>query len=233
MQKAAFLFVHPNRRSEMLIYKKIRPLLDAENGGGGGAGEPPKDGNASGSGEEPKNFDEWLKGQPETVRALLEKHTSGLKSALDKEREAREKFEKAEKEAAKAREKAEQEALEKNQEFQKLAEQRAAKVAELEKAISELEPVKGNLERYQKALEAHLKAQREGLPAHIVALLDKLDVVEQLEWIAANREALAGDEKKSPPGVPPNPKSGGGKEPNPEDKQKAQERTGQLYRNLF
>jgi hypothetical protein len=32
--------------------------------------------------------------------------------------------------------------------------------------------------------------QRKDLPKHITALLDKLDAAEQLEWIAANQEAL-------------------------------------------
>lgn len=37
----------------------------------------------------PANFDEWLPSQPEPIRALVEGHTSGLKTALASEREQR------------------------------------------------------------------------------------------------------------------------------------------------
>lgn len=64
-----------------------------------------------------------------------------------------------------------------------LAEQHEAKVKELEPAVAKAD-------RYEAALKAHLETQRKDLPAHITALLDRLDVADQLDWIAANQEAL-------------------------------------------
>lgn len=42
-----------------------------------------------GQGETPaiENFDEWMAGQPEPVQNLLDRHTQGLKSALQQERD--------------------------------------------------------------------------------------------------------------------------------------------------
>jgi hypothetical protein len=85
----------------------------------------------------------------------------------------------------KDREATEAKALEEQQEFKKLADQRAEKVAELE-------PFKAKAERYEAALTALLEAERKDIPEHLVALLDKLDPAEQLEWIATNREAIGG-----------------------------------------
>lgn len=43
-------------------------------------------------GESEFNFETWLREQPEQVRTGYETHTSGLKSALDKERDERKEF---------------------------------------------------------------------------------------------------------------------------------------------
>lgn len=60
----------------------------------------------------------------------------------------------------------------------------------LKKQVEELSPKATQADRYEQALQAHLDAQRKGLPAHITALLDKLDAPDQLTWIAENRESL-------------------------------------------
>lgn len=39
-------------------------------------------------------FDSWMKDQPEEIKAMLDGHTKGLKSALESERESRKSFEK-------------------------------------------------------------------------------------------------------------------------------------------
>lgn len=44
--------------------------------------------------------------------------------------------------------------------------------------------------RLQEAMNAVLETQRAGVPDHITALLDKLDPVEQLEWLANYRQTL-------------------------------------------
>jgi hypothetical protein len=102
-----------------------------------------------------------------------------VRDRLDRQRRATEAQQQKDREATEAK------ALEEQQEFKKLADQRAEKVAELE-------PFKAKAERYEAALTALLEAERKDIPEHLVALLDKLDPAEQLEWIATNREAIGG-----------------------------------------
>lgn len=85
--------------------------------------------------------------------------------------------------AAEAARKADEERARKQGEWQSLAESHAAR-------ISELEPFRAQAERYEAALRAKVAQERAGLPAHITALLDRLDPAEQLEWLAANADAV-------------------------------------------
>lgn len=113
---------------------------------------------------------------------------------------------KAQETEAKARADAEAKALAEQGEFKTLAEQRAQRIAELEQATEASKSVEKERDRYQAALRSHLDAQRAELPAHILALLDKLDVADQLEWISANRAAVVakpGDGVGSPAGGKP------------------------------
>jgi hypothetical protein len=113
---------------------------------------------------------------------------------------------KAEKQANEAREKAEADAAAKNGEWQKLAETRETKITELTQKVTMLDEIQAKADRYEKALKAHLDTQIEGLPEHVVALLKKLDVAEQLEYITKNREALGQTQRAG--GPPPSPKPG-------------------------
>lgn len=113
--------------------------------------------------------------------------------------------------AQKAKEEAEAAALAEQQKWQQLAEKHGLKAKTLEeqaeaeaKAKAELEAKAG---RYESALTTLLKTQKEGLPAHILGLLEKLDPVEQLSWIASNREALGA--KPASGGIPPTPAPSG------------------------
>lgn len=92
--------------------------------------------------------------------------------------------EKAAQTAAQAAEAAEAERMAQQQEWQKLAEKRQA-------ALDEMKPYKETAERYKGALAAILEAQRANLPGHVVELLDKLDPVDQLEYIARHQVELA------------------------------------------
>lgn len=75
-------------------YLKRRWLFEADKGGSGGsAGEGGTGGDPDQGGEKP-TFDAWIARQPDDVKALLEVHTKGLKSALDSERENRKELEK-------------------------------------------------------------------------------------------------------------------------------------------
>jgi hypothetical protein len=54
-------------------------------------------------------------------------------------------------------------------------------------------------EKYEGALKTLLAKEREGLPEHILTLLNDRDPADQLSWIAENREAIA--ESQKPPSV--------------------------------
>ena len=126
--------------------------------------------------------------------------------ALLKERLERE-AKKADQKAQKAREEAQAEAAAKNGEWQQLAEQRAAKIAELESQAAAFDATTTKAQRYEQALAKQVEVLRKDVPKHLAPLLDKLDVVEQLEWLAANRETIA---PKQPNGVPATPRAQGG-----------------------
>lgn len=170
-------------------------IAEADTNSGGEGGE--KDGEPStetGDGE----------GKATETEAPEAKFTQADIDRIVKERLERAEA-KAQSKAQKAREEAEAKALEENQEFQKLAEQRAAKVSELEASSATLtervETVTAENERYKGALDSILKAQREGIDDGVIALLDKLDPVDQLEWIASNPQA------SKVKGVPATPKA--------------------------
>lgn len=136
---------------------------------------------------------------------------------------------KAESEAQKAKEKAESEALAENQKWQELAQKHEAKIKDLESKLAEFEAAKETLEKYKGALEAHLQTQRADLPGHITALLDKLDPVDQLEYIAKN----AGELKKKTTKVPETPTPAGDGELSEATKADALAATNRFYRNMF
>lgn len=126
--------------------------------------------------------------------------------AIIKERLAREKTasEKAQAEAAK---KAADDAAAKNGEWQKLAETRAAEIAEANKKLGELETAKTQLAEYEAAIKLQADAAKKDLPAHILSLLDALPPVKQLEWLAKNASVLGQRPTQTIPGTPP-PASG-------------------------
>jgi len=134
-----------------------------------------------------------------------------------KERLEREKLTR-DKESSKAKENAEAEALKKNQEWQALAEKSAARVMELE-------PLSEQVERYRNALEKSLAAEKKDLPRHVLVLLEKLDPVDQIEYLSENREGLG---KPLRTGVPasPEPKE---RKISDEDNERARQAQTRLY----
>lgn len=115
---------------------------------------------------------------------------------------------KSQRETEKARIEAEAAALLQQGEFKTLAEQRATQIAKLE-------PLAQQAERYGKALQAQLEAARTGLPDHLTALLDRMDVAEQLEYLAAHRAKLVPVAPVGPPPPPSAPNINGGAPPLP------------------
>ncbi len=100
-----------------------------------------------------------------------------IKRRLERERQT------AEDRAKRERDAADEQRLKENQEFQKLADQRA-------KRIEELEPLKVKAERYEAALTTLLTEERKAVPEYVQPILDKLDPAEQLEWIAQNKASF-------------------------------------------
>lgn len=117
--------------------------------------------------------------------------------------------EKAAREQEKARADAEAKALAEQGEFKKLYEQSQARAAELEQQAAGVEPLKEQVKRLEKALGGYRDAQFAAVPEHVQALLKRLDVVEQLEWLTANGAKL------NPNAPPSKPAAGGTPRPVP------------------
>lgn len=152
------------------------------------------------TGQQPANGQQGNGGAGDEKRFTQAELDAHIKARLDQAQRN------AEAKAQKERDAANAEALKEQSKFKELAEQR-------EKQIGELEPFRAKAERYETALGALLEQERKGLPAHITALLDKLDAAEQLEWIAANRDALTTSDDKKPAaqqGTPPTPRPANG-----------------------
>lgn len=116
-----------------------------------------------------------------------------VKERLD--REARRNAEKAQKD----REAAEAAKLAEQQEFKQLADNATAKLSTVE---ADLAATKEKAERYETALTAYLATLRKTVPAHLIGLLDKLDPVDQIDWIAANGDKLNAQPVAGVPGTP-------------------------------
>lgn len=115
-------------------------------------------------------------------------------------------WEKAEAKRKADAEAAEAERLKKQGEFEKLAEQAQAKARELEQQVA---TASERVKTLETALKTYLDQERQGLPAHILALLDALPVEKQLEYIATNRQALKpAPAQQSGGGIPPTPAPG-------------------------
>jgi hypothetical protein len=113
---------------------------------------------------------------------------------------------KAQEKARKAAEQAEAEAAARNGEWKDLAEKRGASLSALETEKATLaeqsDAQKATLARYEKALKMHVEAQSADVPEGVKTLLGKLDPVEQLEWLAANRETLMQQKRQGVPATP-------------------------------
>lgn len=72
------------------MFRNLKVYFDEGAAGGAAAGA----GDASGEGSETLTFETFIAKQPDDVKALLDSHTNGLKSALETERETRKGLEK-------------------------------------------------------------------------------------------------------------------------------------------
>lgn len=120
-----------------------------------------------------------------------------LKKRLEREERKRDEA------TEKARKEAEERALEQQQEFKQLADKRAERILDLEAQVGTLEQITTERDEMQTALRGYLDKERDGLPEHILSLLDDLSPVKQLAWISANRANLG---KPNGRGIEPTPK---------------------------
>jgi DNA repair exonuclease SbcCD ATPase subunit len=138
--------------------------------------------------------------EPEKVFTQAELNQA-IEARLERERK------KQEANVQKARDEAAAENAKKNGEWQTLAEQREARIKELEPVTAKLDETAAERDQLRSAVESMLKEQTKDLPAHVVELLSGLSPLKQLDWIAKNAEAL----RKKPLTVPGTPQPDNGK----------------------
>lgn len=145
------------------------------------------------------------------------------------DRLAREKA-KTERAEAKARQEAEETSLKERQAFEELANKRQTRITELETQIGELDTTKQKLAKYETTFGNILKAEKEGLDPSIIALLDRLDPLDQLNWLSENK-AKAKPAQKTP--VPPTPPPSDGKTVSDAEAAKRKEAFGKTVQGFF
>lgn len=196
---------------------------DGTGGGGttgtdpGGAADPAKakkDGAAADlaepkTGEDAKDKKpkiEWTPDQQEEINRIMGETRKQERKKAQAELEEK---------AAQAKKDAEEKELQEKQEFKTLAENRLKELDQLKSENATLKEAKEQGEKYKTALDAHLKAQTEKVPAHIKTLLAKLDPLEQMEFLTKNAKDLG--VKLDP--VDPTPPDNSDKEKEAKDKQ--------------
>jgi vacuolar-type H+-ATPase subunit I/STV1 len=136
-----------------------------------------------------------------------------MKSQLDELQKEKEKRDKDAKEAEEKR-------LESQQQFEQLANERKT---ELEKANSEISTYKAELEAQTAVLQSLYESRKALVPEMFQPLLDSMDLVKRLEWIAANESKLKPANGAN--GIPPTPNPKGAGEMTPEQRRERSKRT--------
>lgn len=147
-----------------------------------------------------------------------------IKERLERERK------KAEQDRQKAEEDARAKALKEQGEFKQLAEEQALRLAKLEEQVKEVEALQEQVKRYSESLQKQLEEQKKSLPDAILALLEKQDPLEQLDWLAKHRESLT---KSSASGIPPTPRAGNSQTMTEAEREERRKRFGQQIRAFF
>lgn len=162
-------------------------------GGGDAAQDDPTDNSAGANGEgDPASREQAGDDKGKQPAAAKVTFTAEQQAAVDliiKERLERANKH-AEAESKRIQALAQEEALTKNKEFETLAEQRKTKVGELEAQVADLTPFKEQAEKYKAAMDKILSAQVAKLPKAIKVLIDKLDPIEKMQYIADHAKEL-------------------------------------------
>lgn len=179
------------------MFEKFGFYFDKDNDTGGGGKKPEDD--AEDKDKEAK--EEEKQGDPSSQKSEDEKDEKNhggkdekkfSQADVDqiiKDRLARQKKQ-DEKEVEKAREKAEEDALKKNSDFQKLAEKHEKTIAELEGQIKDFTDIKEQSKKYQNVLNKYLTEAKKNLPKHVLPLMEKLDIVDALEYVTDHADEL-------------------------------------------
>ena len=136
-----------------------------------------------------------------------------MKSQLDELQKEKEKRDKDAKEAEEKR-------LESQQQFEQLANERKT---ELEKANETITTYKAELEAQTAVLQSLYESRKALVPEMFQPLLDSMDLVKRLEWIAANESKLKPANGAN--GIPPTPNPKGAGEMTPEQRRERSKRT--------
>lgn len=154
----------------------LRMFFEADKGGGGG-------------GEKPKNFEVWIESQPDEIKSLYSEHTTGLKSALKKEREANEAAKKDQARLAELEAKEKERADANKSETEKLTTRAATAEAERDAAKAERD-------------QANEKLKAERIKTAIIAEASKLGFADPDDaYPLADRSAIQIDDKDTVTGA--------------------------------
>lgn len=154
------------------------------------------------SGDDGKNTQAGAGAATQAATPVVEvKFTQEDVDRIIRERLAEEKR-RNETQAEKIKRQAEDEAKAKQGEYQALAEQRAARIAELE-------PVAEQNTRLQELMERQIKDRLKNLPEEIRAMQPDGDVLARFDWLSKAEAAAAKLQAARSPGTPPGPKGNG------------------------
>ena len=161
------------------------------------------------------------KGNPETQETFSREYVQELRQEAAKHRTELKKLQEAEEERAKAQKEAEEKRLEAQKEFEQLATERKAKLEDAEGTIT---TYKAELEAQTAVLQALYESRKGLVPEMFQPLLDGMDLVKRLQWIADNESKLK-PASNGVNGIPhtPNPKGTG--ELTPEQRRTMAKRT--------
>lgn len=115
--------------------------------------------------------------------------------------------------------------LAEQQAWKELADQRQAKLTELESIAANAAALTEKLGKYEQMLAKQVESQLKAVPDMFKPLLEKLDLTERMEWLSANAEKL------SISGVPQTQKPAG--QMNAIDKEAARQRAKQNFHSSF
>lgn len=152
--------------------------------------------------EQDKQADEKQADAGQPINLAVRHFTQADVDRIVRERLERDRFLR-EREAGRAR--AESDAAQQKdwRELEEQAREAEQRNISLQARVGELEPLGKTAERYRQALEKVLLTEKKDLPVHLSVLLEKLDPVEQIEYLAGNRQELGLSARAD--GVPASP----------------------------